>query len=288
MSTLAKVFVIIILVLTIVFITMAGTLFHHQKDWRGAFNKLERAQRLRAEGYDRMIEGLNGEITSLQEYTKSKEEEVRLKDSHLSDLREDVVSLTQSIALKRQEFQLLLAEHKKLVDQIDSKDNRIKDLSSENETVTQERAVALNDKEIAETQVARLTRIKNDLEGDLRDLRKEYFSAQKEREDLVGVLDQLEERGIAWRTLVLPGEPVPTIDGKVAAVDDDYGLIILSVGEEDGVKEGFEFTVFRGDTYVASVAVQKLLNDMCGARVLHKEKNETIQVGDSVSTRPGF
>ena len=46
MSTLAKVFVIINLVLTIVFITMAGTLFHHQKDWRNAFVTLERARLL--------------------------------------------------------------------------------------------------------------------------------------------------------------------------------------------------------------------------------------------------
>ena len=40
MSTLAKVFIIINLILSIVFITVAGTLFHHQQDWREAFEIL--------------------------------------------------------------------------------------------------------------------------------------------------------------------------------------------------------------------------------------------------------
>ena len=93
MSTLAKVFVIINLILSIAFITMAGTLFHHQKDWRSAFETLAKANRERVEGYDKIRQSLQGKIATLEEYSQSKENEILAKDSHLNNLRDDVVLL---------------------------------------------------------------------------------------------------------------------------------------------------------------------------------------------------
>ena len=287
MSTLAKVFVIINLVLSIVFISMAGTMFHHQRDWREAFVILERANRNRVQGYERLLEAAKGEQQALQEFSRSKEEEIRLKDTHLEQLRNDVVRLTEGLGLKRQEFQLLLAEHKKVVDQIDVKDNRINELSTEKDRLAQEREVALNDKETAETQVARLTRIKNDLEGDLADLRKSYHDAEMKRDDLQGRIEQLIEAGVNVHSLAA-GEPVPTIEGTVTAVDKELGLMILSVGSDDKVEMGYEFTVYRGERYVGKVVVERVLSDMCGARVTHLDKGAEIQAGDSATTRPGF
>ena len=286
MSTLAKVFVIINLVLTIVFITLAGTLFHYHKDWRTAFNVLRDAHYKRVRNYDQKVKSLDGDIAAKVDYIRSKEDEIRLKDSSLDKLREDLMSLRSGLSLKRQEFQLLLSEHHKVVDQIDSKDLRIRDLSSENDQVKSEREVALKDKEIAEFQVARLTQIKNDLEGDLSDVRKDFHSARVKREDLQGILDQLQEYGVDWRTLVVEEVPPPTINGKVTAVKPDEKLVILSVGSNEETEAGHNFTIFRGNQYVAQVVVEKVTPTWSGARILNQQME--VREGDEASTRPGF
>lgn len=286
MSTLAKVFVLINLVLSIVFITMAGMLFNHQKDWRNAFETLAKAHHNRVRDYDGKVQNLEGSITSLEGYIKSKEEEIRQKNSDLDTVRVDLMGQRSSLARKRQEFQLLLTEHQKVVDQIDSKDNRIKELSSENDRVKTERQVALKDKEVAEFQVARLTQIKNDLEGDLSDIRKDFHQARTKGEDLQGILDQLTEYGINWRLFVVEGEPPPTIHGKVTAVRSDEGLVILSVGSNEKTEKGHLFTVFRGNQYVAKVVVEKVVPTWSGARILDKQME--VKEGDNASTRPGF
>ncbi len=76
------------------------------------------------------------------------------------------------------------------------------------------------------------------------------------------------------------------IEGSVSAVDRDLGLVILSVGSDDDVEVGFEFTVYRRDTYIAMVVVEKVLDDMCGARVTHLDKDAEVQAGDNVMLRP--
>lgn len=286
MSTLAKVFVIINLVLSIVFITLAGMLYHHSKDWRHAFEVLRKAHMDRVKAYDQKISSLEGKIESLDSYAKSKEEEIRLKDSSLDNFRKDLISLRTNLAQKRQEFQLLLAEHKKVVDQIDNKDNRIRDLSTENDQVKAEREVALKDKEVAEFQVARLMQIKDDLEGDLSDIRKDYHSARTKKEDLQGILNQLQAYGVNWRLLVPEGVPPPTIHGKVTAVRPEEGLVILSVGENEKVEQGHHFTIFRGDQYVAKVIVDMVELTWSGARIIDQQM--PVKEGDDASTRVGF
>ncbi|MCZ6601779.1 MAG: hypothetical protein O6952_02100 [Planctomycetota bacterium] len=286
MSTLAKVFVIMNLVLSVAFLTVAGTLFHHQKDWRAAFNNLAKAHKTRVDHYSDKVKSLQGELTTLDAYINSKEEEIRQKDSSLDKLREDLMSLRASLSVKRQEFQLLLSEHKKVVDQIDSKDARIRDLSSENDVVKTERGVALQDKEVAEFQVARLTQIKNDLEGDLADLRKAHHTVKIKQEDLQGILDQLQEYGVDWRLYVVEGVPPPTIHAKVTAVEAEDGLAILSVGSNDKAEVGHLFTVFRGSQFVARVVVEMVESTWSGARILDQQL--PVREGDDASTRPGF
>ena len=78
------------------------------------------------------------------------------------------------------------------------------------------------------------------------------------------------------------------IEGFVAGVDEKLGLVILSVGSDDDVEVGFEFTVYRRDKFIALVMVENVQEDMSGARVIHLDKGAKVRAGDSVTTRPGF
>ena len=83
---------------------------------------------------------------------------------------------------------------------------------------------------------------------------------------------------------ILRGErATPMVRGKVAKVDENTQTVILNVGKNQNVQTNFEFTVFRGGTYVAKVAVFDLRPNMSAARVV--QKKQPIQVGDDAWTR---
>jgi len=82
---------------------------------------------------------------------------------------------------------------------------------------------------------------------------------------------------------VVIGPAAPVLEGKVTAAANDVGLVILSLGRDDGVREGDEFTVHRDSAFVAKVVVDKVDKKWCSCRVLLKKSDP--RVSDDVSNR---
>jgi septal ring factor EnvC (AmiA/AmiB activator) len=72
------------------------------------------------------------------------------------------------------------------------------------------------------------------------------------------------------------------IYGKVQQVDPKVGLIVISVGQDDGVKTGMEFTVYRDKGYVGRIVVTEVDKELSIARV-DKSVSDEVKVGDNVS-----
>lgn len=84
---------------------------------------------------------------------------------------------------------------------------------------------------------------------------------------------------------VPPEEETEKIDGIVLGVSDKVNLVLISVGGKDHVKVGDRFTVYRGNTYVTKLVVDKVDDQWAACRELKEFQKETIQQGDSVSTK---
>jgi hypothetical protein len=78
---------------------------------------------------------------------------------------------------------------------------------------------------------------------------------------------------------------MPPITAKVTTVSPDYNIVMLSVGSDDHVKVGFEFTIFRGDEYVGKVVVNKVEKDYCAGYSKKEVEKAAIQPGDDAKTR---
>ncbi len=76
----------------------------------------------------------------------------------------------------------------------------------------------------------------------------------------------------------------PPIDGFVEDIEPDLRLVVLSVGKNDDVKPGFEFTVYRGSRFIAKVQVTKVYDNLSGARILFPD-DAVVNKGDRVTTR---
>ncbi|MBI2921162.1 MAG: hypothetical protein HYY18_08770 [Planctomycetes bacterium] len=75
------------------------------------------------------------------------------------------------------------------------------------------------------------------------------------------------------------------IDRIVLGVSDKVNLVLISVGGKDSVKVGDKFKVYRGDTYISTLVVDKVEDRWAACRELKDLAKETIQQGDDVSRR---
>ena len=72
----------------------------------------------------------------------------------------------------------------------------------------------------------------------------------------------------------------PQIEARVEDVDSATGIVILSVGAEDNVKQGMTFYVYRDINYVAQVKVERVFARKSAARLQPGTNADEMKAGD--------
>jgi hypothetical protein len=71
-----------------------------------------------------------------------------------------------------------------------------------------------------------------------------------------------------------------SLTGKVVSLNDANNFVIIDLGEDNGVKVGDNFKIYRDNKQVASIEVIQTRKDISAADI--KQKSQKIQVGDLV------
>jgi hypothetical protein len=77
----------------------------------------------------------------------------------------------------------------------------------------------------------------------------------------------------------------PSSDTSVKAVDGKEPLVLLSAGNDQKVKVGYVFIVYRGPEFIGEVKVIRVYQDLCGAEILFVKDGAEIRPGDKATTR---
>jgi len=281
MSPLARVFVVVNLILSVFFFGSSATLFAIRVNWRQKaleFNEeakkglreLEekyKTQGTRLVDLGKLHERLNANYNSVST------EKTNIQNK-LTEVEGQVSAANTRIETEVKEKTQLLATQQDL-----QKHNT--ELSGLVETLRKEADEA---KTLAKNANDEYTRIRLDLDK----LNGEYSAnliAFKELQDKSDAMNT-QIAAVARRipNVELISSP-PPIDAVIQAVRNEEKLVVLSVGKEQKVQEGFQFTVYRGDKFVGKVQVIKVYEDLAGARVLYTQDGEAIQVGDQAATQ---
>ncbi|HUT33595.1 MAG TPA: hypothetical protein VNE39_08960 [Planctomycetota bacterium] len=75
-----------------------------------------------------------------------------------------------------------------------------------------------------------------------------------------------------------------TIRGKVTAADKFYGIVVINVGELNGVRAGYAFTVYRAEKFIGTIVVDDTFPDMSSAHYGKTMKGH-VEIGDEVTTQ---
>ena len=75
----------------------------------------------------------------------------------------------------------------------------------------------------------------------------------------------------------------PEVEGVVLRTKDN--LIAISVGGDDGVRDGHVFDIYRGDRFIGKAEVTTAKENMSAARLISEYQQAPVAEGDYVTTK---
>jgi hypothetical protein len=285
MSALAKVFVVFVFLLSVVFFGASATLYKTRTDWK----------------------------TSYLDYQKHSTDELKRLQLDIGKKTDEVDKLTKSLAGLKSDNDKLSTDKKQLMEDLKTEKGKVELAGKqvENANILSESLTKSLDsekdlkKKVDDAHEQTKTALETALKGahdateardtmrlDLAKSQEDLHVSRAEVQKLTNDYDTLEINYQALLKRLGPGDapdatPAPPIDAIVNAVSNQEKLVLISAGKDQKVQPGFVFTVFRGDSFIGKVKVIKVYPDLAGASILFTKDGEAIQRGDKASTAIG-
>ena len=278
MNLLGKIFIVAIMIMSVVFMTLALMVYATHKNWK------------------EIVEGPNGLNSQLQ---LARTEFDQLKN----DYNRQESQLKGEVESAQQQVRKLESERVALVDRNAAVQTELDQLKAERRDATAAvAATQANNQRLAEE----VTGLRDDIRTNEQARDKAFATTLKATEDLhqtAGQLANTVERNrqltdqVSGMTRVMdakgidpntpPDAVVPTVDGLVSQVRQAAGaqLVEVTIGSDDGLKQGNTVEVYRGGRYLGRVEIVKTSPDRAVGRVDRRFQQGQIQEGDRVATR---
>ena len=281
MTLLGKIFTVMILLMTILFMGFSIVVFATHRNWRMVVvnenptekNPLGYIHRLRQE--ELAQDALEKEVKRLQE--KLAVEQVA-RVSVLAALESRLTQEKTNYEQLAKTFETTKFE----LNRVNTVSERVSDINTKlltqvaglRDNVTQ----VIDDRDHQFYEVVSLTASVNQLSGSEKRL-------TERRNQLVEQL-AVRERLIRQNAISIEEDDQLPADlrGRITAVSDKR-LVEVSVGSDDGVKVGHELHVFRNKTYLGRVVIRKTKADRSVGEILVKMQKGTIKVNDYVAAK---
>jgi len=280
MSNVSKFLIILNLVLAGVFLGTASN-FLGQKDhvqrelelmvekWKGAHGSSEIELKVQKEAGNRFAaenSELRARLSGAEATAQAKNSENQMLQANIQSQGQALNHATSALASQNATIQAYEAT--------------IKSLQDERTVLHQSRDAEKDARVKAEAVQAQLQRQLDDETG-------AHKAAQGELAGANAKVQALEAEVEAGRKLYGQlGTVQPAISpGKVLAVDNGMGLVVVSLGEEDGVKNGFEYIVSRGNQYVATIRITDVQAKKSTGLVVTGMQKQPISANDTVLGR---
>jgi cell division protein FtsL len=275
MNWLGKVFVVVILIMSLVFMGLALAVYATHKNWQQVSTDLKKkltdAQaentRLQTE-HNRRVEDLEREKT--------------IAEQQLAKLDTERVSLAERNTLIQAELDGLKQNQRDHIAAFASTQKLNEGLTADVTDLRTRIKTAQQDRD-------KLFKTALDATEELHKAAGEYNAARERNEQLTkqtaGMTAVMNAKGIDPNTP--PDSVVPTVEGQISRVERKAGgqLVEVTIGADDGLKTGNTLEVSRGAKYLGRVEIIQTSPDKSVGRVDRRFQQGQIQEGDRVATR---
>ena len=162
--------------------------------------------------------------------------------------------------------------------------DRLKATQSQNEAYKTEIDKVIIDRNSVRLAVIKLT----DELNSLKSIESDLIAQVKQLQDSSTMFEALSDtRGSALKSFGLSDvDDVPPADlrGEVLAVNSNQ-LVEISLGRDDGLREGHTLEIYRGAQYLGRVQISKTQDDKSIGKILASFRKGYIQAGDKVASK---
>jgi multidrug efflux pump subunit AcrA (membrane-fusion protein) len=283
MSPIGKVFIVLNLVLSAIFVGAAATLIETGSNYRVEAESLQTQLTDAKNSADKTI----GELETEKQNLGSEKDRLA---SDKAQLQSDKSALEDELKTEREQN----ADLRERLTSIDGKlgdlgstnrqqESRIAELNQQATGLRSERDEALDARDSAEQERQDAVRTADAVSRE----RDELTIALGRSKDLAESKDaKLQEVAKLYKIDLNNLNDQPDLSGRVTTVDNTHGttVVVVNLGKADGVKPGHTFDVYNGSLYKGKVHVETVNTHQCAATISMAGEGE-IAAGDAVVTR---
>lgn len=282
MNLLGRIFVILILVMSVLFLGFATVVYATHQNWYEVVNLSPNdAGAGKPVGLTFQLQDARSENTRLKEDLARLEQEISNEQASRRDAIAKLETEKELLKNERDSLQRdeadLVAQKNQAVATMEASQQTLARLRAEVDTLRGEIREAQSERDGAFTRVVELTDSLNQAESAL-------AKTQLRRDQLDEQVEKLKD--VLARNEIDPDEDMtpPRVDGIVLASGRD-GLIEISIGEDDGLRPGHQLEVYRRDRYLGRIEVIQIAPDKSVAKIIPEFRKGSIQRSDRVATR---
>jgi predicted nucleic acid-binding Zn-ribbon protein len=284
MSTMSKVFVVLNLVLSLFLVGTNASILSKNEEFKNKYETSEAARKDDKKAADAKLDAVNGEKARIDLTNRGLENQKSDLESQLTAQKATAEQVRNDNNQLRNSVDAINIALKAVQGELGDVQARNKALMDSNEALKKETADAKKAQMDAEEDRARVEGDLKRATDDVAEKERQLVALTGERDNMKAELDSLVKLGVDVPGLI--GNNVPLIEGKVSAVGPNSSFVVLSVGQNESVKIGYAFDVYRGGDYIGRVVVDNVLPDSATARVTRKnQKGLEFQAMDNATTR---
>lgn len=277
MTTITKIFAFIVAVCAIAFTAASIVMVQKTENWQGKCVAVQKELSDATVAWDKT----KGEIEELLRNAKNlADQKVKEAEDIQGELgRLDVIHQNLLVKYKdaQKRNQALNTAVNEINDRLKKQANDIETLRREKEDYRLKCEAAIRAREKAEDNLKSCSE-------DLSIERQKVAQLAKELGIEKNVITRYEEK--APDLVVERDKPeMPDIAGKIIKVDNTQGIVLISIGKNDGVQDKYSFEVFRPGQYVGRVWVFEIYDERAICRIDPTMTKGQIMENDYVSTR---
>lgn len=291
MSTLTKIFVVLLVVFSIAFTSMTISMVVRTANWRETAQKYQEHARIadtnlrhQAAACAAIEAAANDRVRDYQKKVSELEVQVGEARRKAAEVQEDLSraaseksraeAMNQGLVAQLQVTDAARAEYKSQRDELESRNLELErrniDLSDRVNELTSGTAVLLEQKRQYEQQLHML-REEN-----------EKLAQQAQQPSAGATLESPEAVAVPHATPLTPMSTT-AIRGRVLQISGD--LVTISVGGADGVEQGMVFVIHRKGQYIADLKISVVEPNQSAGRIIRAAGNATVddEVTDALS-----
>lgn len=282
MTLVGKILTVLILVISVAYLMLAAAVFATHRNWREVV--------LRTEATADGPRGLKFEIEDVEATNRQLRDEIARESDRLAleqAARRFALAALQSrlnimeterdaAAAQLAEVQ---AENGVIIETLNTNQIVLEKLTGEVATLRDGIRQAREARDAKFLDVVRLTDEVNRIEG----TRQEMAERHNQLLAQVGRMKHVLDRNELTEYDPVDDKP-PPVDGIVTAVGAT-DLIEISIGADDGLREGHMLEVFRRNSYLGRIVIQRTEPDKAVGKILREYRKGIIKKGDRVATK---